>query len=398
MIRRSSFVSAKKFIAASLLEAVAWLVLLPMAPFVKRRVDRSDARKVVFIGTQHLGDVLLTTPAIRYIKQLRPDLKIVSVVSHSAQSALESNENVSETVVFDLPWFNGRAGLCRDVVTFVRLVRLLRGLGAAAIVNYNSTGYHREHLAAFLSGTPELIGFAHKGLGFLLTVAVQCDEQMSFPERAISLIEQWQHQPEAHHDLRPFFQVTDEDLSAAKSKILSLGLVPGRPIIVVNPGAQHPLVWPPDAFAEFCREFHAITESSFLFVGSPESSSLTTHIRNQIPFTTYSLVGQTSLRELAAVLTEADCLLTNDTGSRHLANAMACPAVVVAHAANNRGGFHRYAESEFVVQHNVSCSPCGQVICPLGTYECIRAISVTTVVQAVSRMLRIWSDMGIALR
>ena len=100
-------------------------------------------------------------------------------------------------------------------------------------------------------------------------------------------------------------------------------------------------------------------------------------LRNQI--------GRTSLGELVKVLQESDLLLTNDTGTMHLAASLGVRVVAVfgstdASLTGPLGTVHR------VLQHRVPCGPCFQRECHLD-FACMRGVTAGEVVSAVESLL-----------
>jgi heptosyltransferase-2 len=96
-------------------------------------------------------------------------------------------------------------------------------------------------------------------------------------------------------------------------------------------------------------------------------------------------IGATSLGELVELLRESDLLLTNDTGTMHLAASLGVPVVAVfgstdAALTGPLGAGHR------VLQHRVPCGPCFQRECHLD-FACMRGVDARDVVSAVESLL-----------
>jgi heptosyltransferase-2 len=99
-------------------------------------------------------------------------------------------------------------------------------------------------------------------------------------------------------------------------------------------------------------------------------------------------VGQTTLEQLIAELGECALLLTNDTGTMHLATLLGIPVVALFGSTEPRltgplGTGHT------VIRHQVECSPCFLRECPID-FRCMTAITVDEVVAAVSALLGKW--------
>lgn len=95
-----------------------------------------------------------------------------------------------------------------------------------------------------------------------------------------------------------------------------------------------------------------------------------------------NLVGKTSLTELIACLQQCRMLVTNDTGTMHLAAAMGVPTVSIFGSTepvltSPLGSQHT------IIRHHVPCSPCFKRECPFGHYDCMTGVSGEQVAKAV---------------
>src|SRR2546423_14402961 len=99
-------------------------------------------------------------------------------------------------------------------------------------------------------------------------------------------------------------------------------------------------------------------------------------------------IGQTTLEQLATELGECALLLTNDTGTMHLATLLGVPVVAVFGSTEPRltgplGTGHD------VIRHQVERSPCFLRECPID-FRCMKAVSAEEAVAAVSTQLDRW--------
>jgi ADP-heptose:LPS heptosyltransferase len=96
-------------------------------------------------------------------------------------------------------------------------------------------------------------------------------------------------------------------------------------------------------------------------------------------------IGQTTLDQLIDELRECRLVLTNDTGTMHLASLLGLPVVAIFGSTEPRltgplGNGH------IVLRHHVECSPCFLRECPID-FRCMKAVSTDEVVDAVRSML-----------
>ena len=101
-----------------------------------------------------------------------------------------------------------------------------------------------------------------------------------------------------------------------------------------------------------------------------------------------SLAGETSLRELCAVLKACAVVLTNDTGPMHVAAAVGTPVIVPFGSTSWRmtgPGLPGDRRHRFIEAH-VPCAPCFLRECPID-FRCMTRITVETVAQEALSVL-----------
>ena len=113
-------------------------------------------------------------------------------------------------------------------------------------------------------------------------------------------------------------------------------------------------------------------------IGDQIAAAISDHCVNRI--------GQTTLDELIDELRRCRLLLTNDTGTMHLAALLGIPVVAIFGSTEPRltgplGNGH------IILRHHVECSPCFLRECPID-FRCMKAVSAEEVVDAVLSIVR----------
>jgi heptosyltransferase II len=382
------FISKKNFyilrILNGLFKSIAYLAnKLGLIPSRKGQKDR-----LLLIGPTHLGDVLMATPAVRFAKQTNPSLEIVCIASSSSKGFIEDNPHISGIEIIDLPWFHERqTGFIRTIQFFVSWVRLIKKVEAETGINFSSTSYHREHLAMWLAGIPNRVGFSHKGFGYLLTKEVPFIQGELIARQKLRMMKTCLEIESGSDSLKPDIIIHPSEEEKADQIFKNLGLLSGKPIIGINPGAQHNYLWPEEHFILLCRMISRQWQANLIFFGTKNTEIMVERIRENLGFKTFSVVGRTSLKEFAAMLRKIDLLITIDTGARHIANAVGIRAIVLRNGANSVIEFGKYVATEEVLYYEVPCSPCGKSTCPLGTMDCMTQITPEMVMKTVTMVL-----------
>jgi lipopolysaccharide heptosyltransferase II len=182
--------------------------------------------------------------------------------------------------------------------------------------------------------------------------------------------------PQAPPEVRKFLPRIKSNGAPAK-----LGLCPGAEY---GPAKR----WLPERFAEVALAIAGQRPVQWILFGTAADQERGAAIDSALGAHCVNRIGQTSLDQLAAELGECALLLTNDTGTMHLATLLGVPVVAVFGSTEPRltgplGTGHD------IMRHQVECSPCFLRECPLD-FRCMKAVSVEEVTAAVSDQLDRW--------
>ena len=86
------------------------------------------------------------------------------------------------------------------------------------------------------------------------------------------------------------------------------------------------------------------------------------------------------------MLNASNLLICNDSGAGHLAAAYNIPVLVIFGKADPQA-VKPLGNNVSIISHELDCKPCNQHICPLGTNECIKNITVDEVLDEVKKIL-----------
>ncbi|MBI4709857.1 MAG: lipopolysaccharide heptosyltransferase II [Nitrospirae bacterium] len=172
-----------------------------------------------------------------------------------------------------------------------------------------------------------------------------------------------------------------------------------HPSSFINPGAAYGSAkrWMPEKFAGLIRRIIDELNGNVILFGSQSESAIVQEITSSITLPprrggpgwggrSLNLTGKTSLRQLAALISECDAFITNDSGPMHIASAMSVPLIAIfgstdPDATGPLGARHK------VISKQLSCSPCLKRKCPEEHLNCMEAINVDDVFNALTEIL-----------
>lgn len=286
------------------------------------------------IRTDRIGELILTTPAIRAFRKGFPDAEITLVVSPSSYDAVEGNPSVDSIIKLDPS---------RDLDSPVKVIRfaaLLRGkgYGLAAIFNPGKA----MNAAVFLAGIPRRIGYDRKW-GFLLNNRLA--DRKGFCEK---------HEVEYNMDLAraagikdwassPVFPVTGEDERMAGKIAEDNGIRPGERLIAVHAATSNPeKVWPAERFGRLCAMIEKDLKLRVVLVGGAEETAVSSEVMTASGMPLCDLTGKLSLKEFGALLRRSSLLVSCDSGPVHICAAVGTPVIVLFGEAREGGSSRRW--------------------------------------------------------
>ncbi|HEU4679289.1 MAG TPA: glycosyltransferase family 9 protein, partial [Terrimicrobiaceae bacterium] len=151
----------------------------------------------------------------------------------------------------------------------------------------------------------------------------------------------------------------------------------------VSPGAEYGPAkrWPAERFRQAMEIVSRKIACSWIIFGTGSDREVASEIARGFPGNIEDLTGKTSLADLIARIRTVRVLLTNDTGTMHLADGLGVPLVAVFGSTEPRLTGPRSPTST-VLRHQVECSPCFLRECPLD-FRCMHAVTPEEAAQAV---------------
>ena len=344
-----------------------------------------EARRVLCVRLDAMGDVLMTTPAIRALRESGPPGRTITLLtSPSGAAVARLVPEIDEILTHDAPWMKatpprGDGALDRAFIEQLRAARF----DAAAICTVYSQNPLPAAMLCHLADIPLRLAHCRENPYQLLTDLVpEIEPAATIRHEARRQLDLVATVGASTMDERLSLRVPESARLAVAARLRALEIDDSAPWAVVHPGATaSSRRYPPGQFAEAGR---LMVEGGFrlVFTGDASESALVEAIRVEVGRTemTHSLANSLTLAEFAALVEAAPVLVSNNTGPVHIASAVGTPVVDLYALTNLQ--HTPWLVPHRVLFHDVPCRLCYKSVCPMGHHDCLRLVPPEAVAAA----------------
>ena len=311
----------------------------------------------------NLGDVILTTSAIKLLKKAYPDSRITLLCKGVVRQAVENNPVIDEVIVFDYKAKQNSLGKMLDMIKRIKSKHFDLSISFDRKL--------RPALLCFLSGIPVRVGpdkvFDDKPskVTWLYTDVVFIKHDLANTLQA----ETYQEIIRGFtgidgHETPVFADLTDGDFEKAEELLSRLPKKEKRIALCVK-GTFGLKTWPKEYFSEVVNSLNKKYDAAFFVVGAPNDKTYSDEVIREIGLPLENFCGETSLTSLAALLSKVDLFITVDTGATHIA-ATTGVKMVTMYGCTSPNRWYPYNDNVRVMSYDPECCPCsyGENDCP----------------------------------
>lgn len=338
--------------------------------------------KILLIRLDRIGDVVLSTPVIKALRDAYPKSHIAFMVRPYCRDIVEGNPYLDEVIIYD------KGGSHKGLPGNIRFIQELRRKRFdLAIVLHPTT---RSHLVAALAGIPEIIGYDRKW-GSLLTKKIPHMKHYGLKHERDYVIDVLKYVGIEAKDRSLYMPVKEDSEKRIDAVFGSAGLNKGDVIIVFNAGASCPSKrWSAERFAEAGNELVKRAGAKIVVIGGESDKEAGSKVASLIKGTCLDLSGKTTVADLASIFRRSNLLISNDSGPVHIACAVGAPVVAIFGRSDRGLSPLRWGPTggRSVILHKATgCEVCLAHNCAKG-FACLDAVTVDEVVDAALGLLK----------
>lgn len=340
-------------------------------------------KKILVVRTDRIGDVVLTTPVFKALRENYPQAHIAAMVSPHTKEILEGSPYIDEIIVYDKDKHHkGAAAFWKFVL------RLKKKRFDLAIVLHTKK---RLNLITFLANIPRRIGFAEKGkFSLLLTDRLKDTRPLGLKHEADYCLDVLKELGLKLMDRKLHISLKKEALDWAEQVLAENGIGKDDKIAVIHPGASCPSKrWFKERFAVLADKLAQDYGFKIIVISGPKDIAIADDIEKDSKHKIINLAGKISLSQTAAILKKANIFISNDSGPVHISSAVGTPVISIF--GRNQAGLSPLrwgplGERDKYLHKPPGCNICLAHKCLKG-FDCLKAITIEDVLGAVDKIL-----------
>ncbi|MEA2013686.1 MAG: lipopolysaccharide heptosyltransferase II [Thermodesulfobacteriota bacterium] len=335
--------------------------------------------KILIRGTNWIGDVIMTLPAVATIRKTFPHARISVLAKYWVAETYRICPEVDEVIIYQ------DGGVHHGIAGKYRLASELRKMGFdLAILLQNAI---EAAIIARLAGIPIRAGYNSDGRGILLTHSVERTNEIRKVHQIYYYLEMLKSLgfQSAGNDIK--LKLNNDYLKIAEDILDKYDVRKDDILIGMAPGATYgpAKMWFPERFAAVADKLVSDFSARVMLFGSSGDSERTILAQQHSKNDLIGMAGKTSLKEAIALIARCDIFISNDSGLMHLAGALGVPLVAIF-GSTNPVTTSPAGEKSVVIHKDVSCSPCLKKECPTD-FRCMDLIGIDDVYNAARELL-----------
>jgi heptosyltransferase-2 len=347
--------------------------------------------KILVRAPNWVGDAVMAVPALQAIRQARSGAEIVLLARPAVADLLSGQLFIDRVLPYE---HRGRHAGLLGRETLVSELRKENFDAAMLLQNAFDAAW-----LAWRAGIPVRIGYARDGRSPLLSHAVRVPQDGEIPRHEsnyyLELLRRsgWIESVPRIAQIRLPLAAGARD--AAESVLRAAGARENAWRCAMAPGASYGAAkcWAPERFAQVADRLISECDADVIFFGTPAEKEIAARIRSIMKSRAISLVGETSMRDLAAVFSRCSAFIGNDSGAMHVAAAAGLPVIGIFGPTDPQGTAP-VTETFYLVRQAVSCSPCFLRRCPVD-HRCMNRISVESVFSTAMQIKNLPNNLSV---
>ncbi len=333
-------------------EKFFFVLFFPFYFIIKKRGEEKNQPTFLLSRLDHLGDVLMTTPAIKAIKQQYPDSKIYILLNEAYAATIALNPLVDGMYFYSWPWRSRKSktgSLILHFKNYCKIYRQVRKLNADVFIEFRGD-IRMFFLFGFLTGIPKRISSLRTGGASFLTSSVMYNKEQHELERVVAILASInipviQKRPEIYFSSEDAFvaaQIVNKHIKAEDAGYAIITPFSGKSV----------KEWIPENWAKLADHLFEKYQLRSFLAGIKNDKRTATQIAGLSNGSIMDITGDTTISQLAALMSTSKIVIGVDSGSLHLASCFDIPLIALF-GPTHQNEFRPYSPFATIIDLNI---------------------------------------------
>lgn len=341
----------------------------------------SNFHRVLIVRTDRIGDVILTLPMARVLKNQFPNVVITMLIQTYTADLVMDDKNVDEILFYKKD---------KKVIPIFEFVRTIRDHNFDIV--FHAYPRFRIALIMWLARIPVRVGTGYRWFSFLFNHKVyehRRDARYHELEYNLHLLNTIGC-PTNQVDIQPTINPASEILKKVRSLLAGFEINPEHKLVILHPGSGGSARdWSPRNFGFLGKLLGELHNIKIIVTGGQSEDQIVDEVVSKIGDAAIPFVDRVSLREYCALAKLSSLFISNSTGPIHIAAAVGTPVIGFYSHINtiSAARWGPYTDKKVIFVPEGKPQNCK--ICLRKKYcECMDSISVKKVFRAAINYLR----------
>ncbi len=333
--------------------------------------------KILVINTKFFGDLIVSTPGLKQLRNKYPQDEIVLLVRSEYEDVLKNNPNVNRILSFDFSIRNKKP--FERISAELSFWKKIRKEKFDVLISLQPGD--RIAFLAFISGAKIRIAPRKQSFWFLFNKHVEVyEDTISYLDYYNKLISAFTNESVNY---KTEFFVSEENEQWTEEFLRTNNLQNDDKLIVIHPGASEPTkIWQSKNYAELIGKISSEKNFKVLIIAGPKEEKIVQEILEKVKSKNVFFYNSKDVNLTAALIKKAKLFISNDTGTRHLAVALKIPVIALMPDDNQKcWNFYDESDNHFVIT--------GKRSFPKGELSYLGGISVDEVYSKMKNILNL---------
>lgn len=315
-------------------------------------------KKILILALSGIGDALMFTPALKFLKDTNPHLQIDALVMFKGvKDIYERNENITDVFYFNF----------MDEGYFKSLSYILKLWNKYDVsITVYPSNRKEYNLINYLIGAKKRAAVKYlredfNNLGFLNNIRIEENDSLHNVEENINLCRQltgkdYKEIPALN------FPLLQGDLNYASAYLSSVNISNNELVIGFHPGCatlkNHiRRRWEPEKFSELGKKLIKDFNAKIFIFGGAEESDLKNKVAEGINSPDAFIINTSNLAQSTAIMKRCNLFITNDSSLMHIASAIQLKVIAII-GPTNPSYIHPWKTEHKIVTLALDCAPC----------------------------------------